>query len=124
MQRMRLHHDHLRFHHDHWRLARAAAAVLAVLAIVCLPLWSNYAAGAASSADAPSVATAEDSQRSNGELTRTQAEALVQKRYGARVVRASTADEEGRRIYVFRLLSAGGKVWTVRIDAHSGVELP
>jgi len=50
--------------------------------------------------------------------------ALVQKRYGARVVRADSTDQAGRHLYVFRLLSAGGKVWIVRVDARSGAEVP
>ena len=50
--------------------------------------------------------------------------ALVQKRYGARVVRTDIADQGGRRLYVFRLLSSGGKVWIVRVDARSGTEVP
>jgi len=58
------------------------------------------------------------------ELSRTQATALVQRRYAARVVKVSSADEAGRHVYVFRLLSEGGKVWTVRIDARSGAEVP
>jgi uncharacterized membrane protein YkoI len=49
---------------------------------------------------------------------------LVQKRYGARVVRTDIADQEGRRLYVFRLLSGAGKVWVVRVDARSGAEVP
>jgi len=69
------------------------------------------------------LADAEGSSRDH-ELSRTQATALVQRRYAARVVRASSADESGRHIYVFRLLSEGGKVWTVRIDARSGAEVP
>jgi uncharacterized membrane protein YkoI len=71
----------------------------------------------------PVLADAEGSSRDH-ELSRTQATALVQRRYAARVVRASSADEGGRHIYVFRLLSEGGKVWTVRIDARSGAEIP
>ena len=62
--------------------------------------------------------------RSEHELTREQAVALVQKRYGARVVRADIADQSGRHLYVFRLLSAAGKVWIVRVDARSGAEVP
>jgi hypothetical protein len=58
------------------------------------------------------------------ELSREQAVVLVQKRYGARVVRADVADQDGRHVYVFRLLSAEGKVWVVRLDARSGTELP
>jgi uncharacterized membrane protein YkoI len=62
--------------------------------------------------------------RPEHELSREQAVALVQKRYGARVVRADIADQDGRHVYVFRLLSADGKVWIVRVDARSGTEMP
>jgi hypothetical protein len=58
------------------------------------------------------------------ELSREQAVALVQKRYGARVVRADIAAQDGRHVYVCRLLSADGKVWIVRVDARSGTEMP
>jgi hypothetical protein len=58
------------------------------------------------------------------ELSRQEAMVLVQKRYGARVVRTDIADQEGRRLYVFRLLSSAGKVWIVRVDARSGAEVP
>jgi uncharacterized membrane protein YkoI len=69
-------------------------------------------------------AAAAEVLRPGQELTRTQATELVQKRYAARVVRASSIDEDGRRMYVFKLLSEGGKVWIVRIDAHTGAEVP
>ncbi|HUA90454.1 MAG TPA: PepSY domain-containing protein [Steroidobacteraceae bacterium] len=59
------------------------------------------------------------------ELSRAEAVALVQHRYHARVVRTHLLqDAQGHTVYEFRLLSAGGKVWTVRIDAYSGTELP
>jgi uncharacterized membrane protein YkoI len=58
------------------------------------------------------------------ELSREQAVALVQKRYGARVVRAEFLDQAGRHVFVFRLLSAAGKVWIVRVDARTGTEVP
>jgi hypothetical protein len=61
--------------------------------------------------------------RTEHELTPSQATALVQQRYAARVVRASSTDEGGRHIYVFRLLSQAGKVWEVHIDARSGAEV-
>jgi len=57
------------------------------------------------------------------ELTQTQAAALVQQRYAARIIRASSTDEGGRRIYVFRLLSQAGKVWEVHVDARNGAEV-
>jgi hypothetical protein len=62
--------------------------------------------------------------RAEPELSRDQAMALVQKRYGARVVRTDIADQDGRRLYIFRLLSSGSKVWIVRVDARSGAEVP
>jgi hypothetical protein len=59
------------------------------------------------------------------ELSKAQAIALVQGRYRARVVRTTLSqDRGGRPLYVFRLLSGSGKVWTVRIDAHTGAEVP
>lgn len=73
---------------------------------------------------AAALADAEENARAEPELSRVQATEIVQKRYGARVVRASDTDEGGRHIYVFKLLSDAGKVWIVRIDAHSGAEVP
>src|SRR5579871_3182335 len=65
------------------------------------------------------------SASSSGQLSRAEAVALVQRRYHARVVRTHLLqDSHGRPMYEFRLLSTGGKVWTVRIDAYSGAELP
>jgi len=70
------------------------------------------------------LADPDQNVRAEPELTRVQATEIVQKRYGARVVRASDTDEDGRHLYVFKLLSEAGKVWIVRIDAHSGAEVP
>lgn len=79
---------------------------------------------AACLAAVPAISTeAVTAERAERELTPSQATALVQQRYGARVVRASSSSENGRHIYVFRLLSPAGKVWEVRIDAHSGTEV-
>jgi hypothetical protein len=71
----------------------------------------------------PAAADADHTDHADHELTRTQATALVQQRYAARVVRASSTDEGGRHIYVFRLLSQAGKVWEVHIDARNGAEV-
>ena len=40
--------------------------------------------------------------------------------YHARVVRTDVVDEDGRKVYVLKLLSDNGRVFTVRIDANSG----
>jgi hypothetical protein len=40
--------------------------------------------------------------------------------YHARVVRTDVQDEDGRKVYVLKLLSDDGRVFTVRIDAATG----
>jgi len=104
-------HRRRRLAHWLWRLASALCATAALGAV-------------ALSAASPQPPAPPPETRAEHELSRAQAMVLVQKRYGARVVRADIADQGGRRLYVFRLLSAGGKVWIVRVDARSGAEVP
>jgi hypothetical protein len=73
---------------------------------------------------AAALGDTEEPVRAEPELTRVQATEMVQQRYRARVVRASDTEEGGRHLYVFKLLSDAGKVWIVRVDAHSGAEIP
>ena len=40
--------------------------------------------------------------------------------YNAKVVRTEVQDEDGRKVYVLKLLSEDGRVITVRIDAATG----
>jgi uncharacterized membrane protein YkoI len=49
-----------------------------------------------------------------------QAVKMVEQRYHARVVKAQTENDNGRTLYLLRLLDDSGKVWTVRVDAASG----
>ena len=100
-------------------LARATR-IAALAAAAALELLGARPAGCAPPAGEPSnlAPTAEH------ELSLQQVVALAQKRYGARVVRAESAEQGGQHIYVLRLLSPGGKVWVVRLDARSGLELP
>ncbi|MGH8189347.1 MAG: PepSY domain-containing protein [Steroidobacteraceae bacterium] len=49
-----------------------------------------------------------------------QAVEMAQRRYRAKAVKATTEQNGERRIHHIRLLSAEGKVWTVRVDAKSG----
>jgi uncharacterized membrane protein YkoI len=44
----------------------------------------------------------------------------AEERYGARVVRTDVQDEDGRKVYVLKLLSDKGRVITVRVDAATG----
>jgi uncharacterized membrane protein YkoI len=77
--------------------------------------------GTPSSAAAPQQDHVEHDEH---ELSREQAVTLVQTRYGARVLRADLIEQDGRHLYVVRLLSAAGKVWIVRLDARTGSEVP
>ena len=40
--------------------------------------------------------------------------------YHAKVVRTDVQDEDGRKVYVLKLLSEDGRVITVRVDAATG----
>jgi uncharacterized membrane protein YkoI len=55
-----------------------------------------------------------------GSVSMDQAVRMVEERYHARVVKAETERDAGHTLYVLRLLSEGGRVWTVRVDAASG----
>ncbi len=86
-------------------------------------LWAALGAAPLSAVTPDSAAVTRQPQAEH-ELSREQAVALVQARYGARVVRTDFIDQDGRHLYVFRLLSAAGKVWIVRLDARTGTEVP
>ena len=45
---------------------------------------------------------------------------MAEAQFHARVVRTDVQDEDGRKVYVLKLLSDGGRVVTVRIDAATG----
>jgi len=49
-----------------------------------------------------------------------QAVRMVEQRYHARVVKAQAEQDNGRTVYLLRLLNDSGRVWTVRVDAASG----
>jgi hypothetical protein len=48
----------------------------------------------------------------------------VQKRNNAKVVKVTDITVDGRHAYELKLLSEQGRVWTIRVDAESGRELP
>src|SRR5690348_18303971 len=106
-------------------LAAALALTISLVLVAThagttMPSPRSTGASAAVTAAAVAVPAA-----GGAELTRAQAIALVQGRYGARVVRTTLSQEkDGRKLYIFRLLSGNGKVWTVRIDAQTGAEVP
>jgi uncharacterized membrane protein YkoI len=56
-------------------------------------------------------------------MSMDQAVKLAEQRFHARVVKAGTEQDSGHTVYVLRLLNEAGRVWTVRVDAASGVFL-
>jgi uncharacterized membrane protein YkoI len=45
---------------------------------------------------------------------------MAEAQHNARVIKTEVQDEDGRKIYVLKLLSEDGRVITVRIDAATG----
>src|SRR5215510_2543928 len=78
------------------------------------------ATGAALVAASPSRPSTTAVVMPRADLSMDQAVRMVESRYHARVVKAETQHDEGRTLYVLRLLNDAGKVWTVRVDAASG----
>jgi hypothetical protein len=59
-----------------------------------------------------------------GGMSLEQAVAMVQSKYGARVMRANTVEEDGKAVHYIRLMTPDrSRVWTVRVDAASGREI-
>ena len=56
-------------------------------------------------------------------MSMDQAVKMAEQRFHARVVKAEAEQENGRTVYVLRLLNEAGRVWTVRVDASSGALL-
>jgi len=88
-----------------------AAAVTALAAVVAV---------AAAALAPPAQPGATSLVMPHGGMSMDQAVRMVEERYHARVVKAETERDEGRTLYVLRLLNDAGKVWTVRVDASSG----
>ena len=58
-----------------------------------------------------------------GGMTLEQAVAMVRAKYGAKVMRANTVEEDGRVTHYIRLITPDrSRVWTVRVDAATGQE--
>ena len=68
----------------------------------------------------PTSRAAADHSNAAPGMSMGQAVRMVEKRFGARVVRAETEQQDGRTVYVLRVLDRSGRVFTVRVDAASG----
>ena len=92
-------------------------------ALLACGLWAAAVATGAAlvTASAPSTRpSATPTVMPRDGMSMDQAVRMVEQRYHARVVKAETQHDEGRTLYVLRLLNDAGKVWTVRVDAARG----
>ena len=87
---------------------------------VALAVLPGFAVSAPPWAREPRMERRAGEQRRGG-LSLDQAVQEAEHRFRARVVRAGIVEANGRRLYVLKLLSEQGRVWTVRIDAETGV---
>jgi hypothetical protein len=98
-------------------LLRPKVLIGAILTIAC-----------ATGASAASLGAQQPAVESSGAATfaddaRDRIVEAMQRKYGARAVRVTEIVVAGRRAFELRLLSEQ-RVWTVRVDAESGQELP
>jgi uncharacterized membrane protein YkoI len=77
-------------------------------------------AGLPAYAQRPASAAAHGGPLAPVRLSMAQAVQMVEQRFRARVVRAETTEQDGRTVYVLRVLDRSGRVFTVRVDAASG----
>ena len=62
----------------------------------------------------------DDDRRPRSGMSLDEAVQRAERRYHARVVKAEAQNNDGRTIYVLRLVSDDGRVFTVRVDAQTG----
>jgi len=90
-----------------------------------LPAWV-LAVSAALAFVVPVARAAEVSQPiaiAVASVSMEQAVKMAEQRFRAKVVRAETQHNEGRTVYVLRMLNESGHVWIVRVDASNGAVL-
>jgi uncharacterized membrane protein YkoI len=101
--------------------SQVVAAVL--LAVVCLATARPAAADSTLIDAVRGTLTEVGSAALRDGMSLDEAVSRAEAQYRARVVRAEVDERDGRVIYVLRLLSDDGRVFTVRIDAASGGRL-
>ena len=104
------------------RRARLVCGVLAAALSAGHAAMLGAAPLAISGLSLPGVDAADAAALTGDEALKRIIEA-VQKRYNARVVKVTDITVDGRHAYELRLLS-DQRVWTIRVNADSGQELP
>ncbi len=86
-------------------------------------LWLGTLAGPASLAVAGNRQFGDEQQRDargGGGISLDEAVRRAERQFHARVVKAETQSVDGRAMYILRLVSDDGRVFTVRVDAATG----
>jgi Peptidase propeptide and YPEB domain len=103
----------------HGGRAGKSMPALCFIALLCAATsWAGEALQPRALGDTP-IGIREPARSAPG-ISMDDAIQAAERRYKARVVRANTVENSGRRVYVLRLLSEEGRVWTIRIDSQSG----
>lgn len=95
-----------------------------IIALFCCSsaLTSHAMVPAAASEQLPTKQSIAETRQGAG-VSLDQAVAMVQAKYGAKVMRANTVNEDGRTVHYIRLIAGDrARVFTVRVDAASGRE--
>src|SRR5262245_4459067 len=121
----RVMHAHIAFRVRQVKLApvmRKIRTGLVPVALVAAGLGSNYQAHSmpAPVPGSTSLDTHYIEEVRHDGISLDEAVRRAEAQYHARVVRTDVQDEDGRKVYVLKLLSDGGRVITVRIDAATG----
>ena len=83
-------------------------------------LWLPPLGAALPAASAAAAEPVRHTLVASAAVSMDQAVKMVEQRFHARVVKAEAHKDNGRTVYVLRLLNDSGKVWTVRVEAADG----
>jgi uncharacterized membrane protein YkoI len=98
------------------------ATCMAAMAAAVVPAFAATVAGARHHDDNQKRENRQndDDRRQRSGMSLDEAVQRAERRYHARVVKAEAHNNDGRTIYVLRLVSDDGRVFTVRVDAQTG----
>ena len=119
-------HARIAFHRQNGKLAavmqkfRNALVPIAFLAIGAAPFAQAHGLPAAMSEGSGVLERDGGAGAQHDGISLDEAVRMAESQYHAKVVRTDVQDEDGRKVYVLKLLSEGGRVITVRIDAATG----
>jgi uncharacterized membrane protein YkoI len=98
----------------------SAALVIVAATLACASPGEARSRPATEAAGSSDPAPGSVSAAAHEGISLDEAVSRAERQYHARVVRTDVQDEDGRKVYVLKLLSEDGRVFTVRIDAATG----